>query len=65
MKQLIIQCVCGSVHRERQRIASLLIDAKCPDKLVRGILDDSQDPNIFRLNGPDVGINDPPTRISD
>jgi hypothetical protein len=57
----IMDFVVGSIHRERERIARVLSNSGYPIGLIEGILDESQDPNVFRHNGPDVRLDDPPT----
>ena len=51
--------VTGSINRERQRIAKHLIKAGVNDSVVRGILDCSEDVNVFRDNGTAVTLDDP------
>lgn len=62
LDQSIVRFVVGSINRERQRIAKHLTEAGVNESIVRGILDQSEDPNVFRDNGPRVGIDDPVTR---
>jgi hypothetical protein len=60
----IIRFVVGSINRERQRIAKHLTRTGVDERIVQGILDDSDDPNVFRDNGAEVGLDDPPRRNS-
>jgi hypothetical protein len=57
----VIRFVVGAINRERQRIAKHLTLAGVDERIVQGILDRSEDPNVFRDNGPAVGLDDPCT----
>jgi len=56
-----IRFVVGAISRERQRIAKHLRRIGVDDRIVQGILDNSDDPNVFRDNGPSVGLDAPLT----
>jgi hypothetical protein len=57
----VIRFVVGSINRERQRIAKHLTRAGVDERIVQGILDRSEDPNVFRDNGSAVRLDDPCT----
>jgi hypothetical protein len=57
----VIHFVIGAFSRERQRIAKHLTRAGVDERIVHGILDRSEDPNVFRDNGAGVGLDDPVT----
>ena len=53
----VIRFVVGAINRERQRIAKHLTLAGVDERIVQGILDRSQDTEVFRGNGPEVGLD--------
>jgi hypothetical protein len=57
----IIKFVIGSLNRERQRIAKHLKRAGVDERIVEGLIDTSEDVNVFRDNGHAVGLDDPIT----
>ena len=57
----VIRFVIGSFRRERQRIAKHLKLAGVDERIVQGILDQSEDPNVLCDNGPAVGLDNPCT----
>ena len=52
----VIRFVVGAINRERQRIAKHLRRIGVDERIVQGILDKSEDANVFRHNGPGVPV---------
>ena len=61
LDEAVFLFVVGAFTRERQRVAEHLTRAGVDERIVQGILDRSEDPNVFRENGPAVGLDDPCT----
>ncbi len=59
LDEAVFKFVTGSINRERQRIAKHLRQARVDEAIVNGLLDRSEDVNVFRDNGALVGLNDP------
>jgi hypothetical protein len=57
--------VAGCFKRERERLARIFVNAKAPEKVAEAILDGTMDDRVFKWNGPEVPLDQPPTSVEE
>jgi len=54
----------GCIKRERERLARIFVNEKTPENIAKAILDNSFDDKVFKWNGPESLLNDPPKSVA-
>ncbi len=55
----------GCIKRERERLARVFVNAKMPERIAEAILDGRMDDKVFKWNGPEVSLDQPPTSVEE
>jgi len=56
----VMRYTAGVVKRERERLAQIFITGRSPKKIAEALVDGSKDDLVFKWNGPEKTLNDPP-----
>jgi hypothetical protein len=60
----VMRYTAGCMKRERERLARIFVTDKTPEKLAEAILDASLDDLVFKWNGPEHTLDDPPKSLA-
>ena len=53
----------GCIKRERERLARIFVNVKTPEEMAKAIVDDSLDDKVFKWNGPETSLDEPPKSV--
>jgi len=53
----------GCIKRERERLARIFVNKKNPEEIAKAILDNSLDDKVFKWNGPETPLDEPPKSV--
>ena len=54
----------GCIKRERERLARIFVNEGTPEEIATAILDSSLDEKVFKWNGPEVPLDEPPKSVN-
>jgi hypothetical protein len=55
----------GCIKRERERLARVFVSGNSPETIAEAILDNRMDVRVFKWNGPEVPLDEPPTSVEE
>ena len=53
----------GCIKRERERLARIFVNVKTPEEIAKAIVDNSLDDKVFKWNGPETPLDEPPKSV--